>query len=458
MLNANELTEIQKAYHDSEPRYRRLSEFVKNKCDELRQKSPKVARIILPREPIIKTLESVTKKIEDRRADKLHPVSNYRFKDMTDLVAVSILCPFESDFHEIDVFLRKEFDVAERTEKDHESGHRGFHYIVSVSPTNSGVGDLADLQCEIQVKTILAEAFDAKSHDLAYKPEPYEVGDDLKKQFSLLASGLRAIDGQSEFLKTLIVSEQKEMDLRRKALLANYLCQGDTIRAGDAMGIHVDPREPKMDLVQVFPELRKKLKQREPIDPPICKFAALCALELGNEAVKRLALALTEKLVANDPESLRFHLLHGYVHWVLGEYQKAFEVNRSIINSAKEDKKSQKWLKQAQNNFVYFICDWRLFKKGHDTKLIEEARGYIASLQSLGNPKQHEADTIGLFNILFSDQFEEVERGRRLLTTSRRTREKGEDAKTYEQFYRLHDYVALSRLAKLAKELFDHPV
>jgi hypothetical protein len=76
---------------------------------------------------------------------------------------------------------------------------------------------------------------------------------------------------------------------------------------------------------------------------------------------------------------------------------------------------------------------------------------------SRGKPRQHEADTIGLFKILFGD-FDEIEKGRELLKASKRTRRKELDAQNYEQFYRLHDYVALSRLAKLAKQIFDQPV
>jgi ppGpp synthetase/RelA/SpoT-type nucleotidyltranferase len=461
MLTAKELTEIEKAYHNDEPRYRRLSEYVRERCKSFQQRNPKVARIILSREPLIKTLESITRKIEDRRLDKSSQESKYKYADLNDIVAFSILCPFESDIAEVSAFLRGAFEVAEESDKaaerNHDSGHRGYHYTVFVRAEDLlAYPDLEGVKCEIQVKTILSEAFDAKSHDLAYKPGRFEVGRELKKQFALLSGGLRAIDGQSEFLKDLIVREQKEMDLRRTALLGGYLSQPDTMEAGKQIGIDLSTT-PRPDIILVLTALRR-VKLKGPIGPAICRFAALCALQLCNEAVKILALQLCDKLVEADPDSLGSLLLRGYVYWVLGEYAEAIEANRSVVRSARADKESQEWVKRAKNNFIYFICDWKLSKKGgEDRQLEEEARGYIQEMLSRGKPRQHEADTIGLFKILFGD-FDEIEKGRELLKASKRTRRKELDAQNYEQFYRLHDYVALSRLAKLAKQIFDQPV
>jgi hypothetical protein len=264
------------------------------------------------------------------------------------------------------------------------------------------------------------------------------------------------MDGQSEFLKGLIAREQTEMDLRRTALLGRYLSQQETTEAGRQIGIDLGA-SPKPEVVQIVTALRKIKLQKGPILPPVCKFAALCALEFGNDALKILALKLADKLVEADPDSLRFQVVRGYVYWVLGEYTKALEANRSVMNSGRTDEGSLEWVKQSRNNFVYFICDWNLFKKEKDEKLLEDARCCIREILSAGKPQRNEADTIGLFKILFGD-FEEIEEGRRLLKISRKSRKNHQDTQTYEQFYRLHDYIALSRLAKLAKEIFDQPV
>ncbi len=140
---------------------------------------------------------------------------------MNDLVALTVLCPYETDVADFVRWMKGVFEI--RNSDDHaarntDQGHRALHYVVSLQSTPATF-HLAGVRCELQVKTILQEAFDAKAHDLAYKPGKLKVGAEMRRQFVLLSTLLQSIDGQTEFLKDLLLSGKKAVHLRRELAL-----------------------------------------------------------------------------------------------------------------------------------------------------------------------------------------------------------------------------------------------
>jgi ppGpp synthetase/RelA/SpoT-type nucleotidyltranferase len=446
MLKPAELEHVNKTWLEKRDDYAMLSDYVLERCVRYRQQNPNVARIIFSREPKVKTLQSITQKIELCRKE----VRSFSYDDLTDIVALTVLCPYDSDISQFVEWMRGAFRV-ETSEgaalKDYDSGHSARHY--TVKPTDLEIVNNPDLHgicCEIQVKTILQEAFDAKSHDLAYKPGRYEVGDDLKKQFGLLASALKAVDRQSEFLKDLIIREQREVDLRRQACLNLFLRQEETTEIGKSLKIDFNKTLPVVKVAKILDGRSKKLKK---MDVAFCKFAALCALKLEHEMLREKAISYAKKLTVDKKDKIASTIARGGILWVLGRFEDAMKDMIEVVRLA-SSAGDRVHLKQAKNNYVYYVCDWKLFLNQSTDAGIARAKKFVDEILALGPAQGNEADTIGLFKILFGKTADEIEEGRALIKRAKRTRR--DDIEIYQKFYDLHNYVSLNRLMKLLRQ------
>ncbi|MBA3613476.1 MAG: hypothetical protein H0W49_11330 [Nitrospirales bacterium] len=119
----------------------------------------------------VKTLESLMEKIE--RKQYSNPLA-----DVTDLAGVRVVCQFTPDVKTVDSIVRQLFSVLESENKaialgaDH-MGYSGTHHLIQLDERYKGsrYDGLDILKCEIQVRTILQDAWAQINHSLVYKSE-----------------------------------------------------------------------------------------------------------------------------------------------------------------------------------------------------------------------------------------------------------------------------------------------
>ncbi len=440
MLESKEINYIQTQLSNLRGTYGELSDFILERILELKNDHPKAMRVAFSRQPKVKEFDSIIKKIELCRIEN----PKFQFKDLSDIIALTILCPYESDVAHILGWIARVFDVepssSDAALRDHSSGHRAYHFILKLKkPDLIAFPKYHSLRCELQIKTILQEAFDAKSHDLAYKPGKLEVGATLKKQFVHLSGHLQAIDGQSEFLKDLILKNRKEVELRRRACLRVYVKN-----FGDAADkLQLDPNN--------LPDLAKIAEAVENPDLEItrnlCKFVAYCATSLDSEYLKRLALGFCEKYVETHPDDERRLFGRGSMYWALGYHEKALQDMQAVIEDNQEtaNESACSTSRDAKNNFVYFTCDWEVFSSDVPPQYVAKAASYIEALKVETKPA--ELDTLGLYKIIYSSSITEIDYGRQLLVES--LRQRIDDRDIYQSFYDLHQFVAINRMMRI---------
>jgi putative GTP pyrophosphokinase len=97
---------------------------------------------------------------------------------VTDLAGVRVVCQFTVDVNKASALVDELFTVREKVDKTDElgtdkMGYQGVHYIVELGDRYSGAryDELKDLCAEIQIRTILQDAWAHISHSLAYKSE-----------------------------------------------------------------------------------------------------------------------------------------------------------------------------------------------------------------------------------------------------------------------------------------------
>lgn len=142
-----------------------------------------------------KTLKSFAEKISRKQYES--PLS-----DITDLAGVRVVYLYKADRHLIEKIIETEFDVIEKVDKVEEQeadrfGYGALHYLVHLGRKSSGAryDDLKGLICEIQVRTVLQDAWAIIDHHLVYKQES-DVPKVLKRKLNSLSGLFETADDQ----------------------------------------------------------------------------------------------------------------------------------------------------------------------------------------------------------------------------------------------------------------------
>lgn len=147
----------------------------------------------------VKTPESLLEKIT--RKEYEDPLV-----EITDLAGVRAVCQFTFDAEHVETLVRRLFTVVEVVDKAQQlkvdrMGYLATHFIVELAPDNRGprYDDLLGLRCEIQVKTILQDAWAQIDHLLMYKSKE-SIPEKERRELNNVASLLEI--AQSIFDKT----------------------------------------------------------------------------------------------------------------------------------------------------------------------------------------------------------------------------------------------------------------
>lgn len=209
-------------YNDIRPTFERLVDEVKFVLQERLKNTEMKVSTITGR---TKTPESLEEKLQ--RKQYLNPL-----KDVTDLAGVRIVCYYEPDIQKISALIKSSFVVHDYGDKldrlgVDKMGYHGVHFIITLGPKFSGAryDGIIDLKCEIQVRTVLQDAWALISHHLIYKDEasiPLRIQRDLNNVASLLeiAQGVfdNVRDKREQYLEEIQKKEDKATDFLSQAI------------------------------------------------------------------------------------------------------------------------------------------------------------------------------------------------------------------------------------------------
>lgn len=139
-------------------------------------------------------------KIEDRIKDKksfinkaLNPSKRYSdINQIKDIAGLRIITYVKSDIQPIETLLRDQFEIDEERSENKADileynvfDYTSLHLIVSFKQENYGqwFNDYGDLCCEIQIRTVLEQAWAAIFHDTGYKGQ-VSMEREMKRKFS----------------------------------------------------------------------------------------------------------------------------------------------------------------------------------------------------------------------------------------------------------------------------------
>jgi ppGpp synthetase/RelA/SpoT-type nucleotidyltranferase len=153
------------------------------------------------------------------RSSYLEKIRRKKYSDpatqMVDIVGARVVCLFLEDIPKVESIIRQEFNVRHREDKSELSDpeifrYRSVHFECTIRDDYSGphYDHLKDLVFEVQVRTILQDAWAVVEHTLAYKG-PASIPLELRRDFSALVGLFHIADKAFQQLqKDSLLSEQ----------------------------------------------------------------------------------------------------------------------------------------------------------------------------------------------------------------------------------------------------------
>jgi len=144
---------------------------------------------------------------------------------ITDLLALRVICPFLGDLESVELEINRCFKVieVERKGSDHsfrEFGYESTHILINIPPAIRKKHERLDINiCEIQVRTILQDAWAEVEHELIYKAEFNPFDKPMRRKLAALNANLTLSDIIFQELREYQHKLTNELDKRRTNFL-----------------------------------------------------------------------------------------------------------------------------------------------------------------------------------------------------------------------------------------------
>ena len=220
----NKNPEVVRSFLDKIPDYQQLCTEVAYILEKkLKAEAIEIAMVVWR----AKTLKSFLEKIERKKYGQ-------PFEEITDFAGVRVVALYVSDIPRIEEIIGREFTVVEKVDKLNDKGSDKFgygaiHFIVKLGQSSSGAryDDLKELICEIQVRTVLQDAWAIIDHHLVYKNES-DVPTLLQRKLNRLAGLFEMADDQFDSVRSeraAYLNEIRESKASPHQFLENELNQ-----------------------------------------------------------------------------------------------------------------------------------------------------------------------------------------------------------------------------------------
>ncbi|MBX8529304.1 hypothetical protein K5D32_06510 [Pseudomonas cichorii] len=147
-----------------------------------------------------KTLSSFIEKVSRKKYSS-------PFDEIKDFAGARIVCLYHQDLELVRELIINEFDILEEVDKVEELGSNRFgygatHFVVALAEKYSGAryDDLRNLNCEIQVRTVVQDAWAIIQHHMIYKKES-EIPTHILRKLNSLAGLFEVVDDQFQRIR-----------------------------------------------------------------------------------------------------------------------------------------------------------------------------------------------------------------------------------------------------------------
>jgi putative GTP pyrophosphokinase len=171
---------------------------------------------------------------------------------ITDLIGLRVVCPFLEDMKEAETIIRDNYEVVEIEHKGagysfKEFGYESTHFLVKIP--RSILEERGDCGCrlaEIQVRTILQDAWAEVEHELVYKAEFTPFDEPMKRKLAAVNASLSLADTIFQEIRAYQRQLNGELGKRRESFYQKIEDSTDALilSAGDMVKPAESPSPP----------------------------------------------------------------------------------------------------------------------------------------------------------------------------------------------------------------------
>ncbi|MBO4404172.1 MAG: tetratricopeptide repeat protein [Treponema sp.] len=309
----------------------------------------------------IKSFKSYYKKILRQKPDESKQSSS--LVTLTDMIGIRVICAFIEDLREVERQVSAHFTVKEIERKGAEQSFREFgyesiHILVKIPPEcmpkkNTSPALPEDIVCEIQIRTILQDAWAEVEHELIYKSEFNPFDKPLRRKLASINASLSLADMIFQEIRDYQNKLQTELGTRRGTFYEKAdelteqkeLCETKEVQQEAASDDFIDPNASIDDLVlQALHEhnlgnlsraevIYTKILESQPEPPAIVMSVIFKHRGMAYFAQSKFDEALSDfkDSIARDPKGFRAMYYEGIVYSIQNKNKEAIEsFNRSL--------------------------------------------------------------------------------------------------------------------------------
>ena len=170
----------------------------------------------------IKSIESISKKLEKQGLE--FTLDNIQ-ATLNDVVGARIVCLTETDVACIVEMIRRIPSLKIINEKDYitnpkESGYRSYHIIVEI-PVPLGNGTIVPIRGEIQIRTLLMDAWSSLEHEIIYKNK--DCTKESEKSLKEYSYALSFLEREMESIRRQELDRQEEHPVEMRKIAPKEL-------------------------------------------------------------------------------------------------------------------------------------------------------------------------------------------------------------------------------------------
>jgi putative GTP pyrophosphokinase len=253
---------------------------------------------------------------------------------ITDLIGLRVVCPFLEDTREAEQIIRNAYEVVEVEHKGagysfKEFGYESTHFLVAIPRSILKIrGDCGCGVAEIQVRTILQDAWAEVEHELVYKAEFTPFDEPMKRKLAAVNASLSLADTIFQEIRGYQRQLNGELGKRRDSFYQKVQESADAPLLTDSAGIRFKEGEGQNNYY--------------PISSGTVDDMLLNALYAHNKNHFDEAITLYSRILEmkiDDPIRSLIHKHRGMAYFAQSLYQEAID---DFSNSLTWDKKSYK--------------------------------------------------------------------------------------------------------------------
>lgn len=376
----------------------------------------------------LKTAESAVAKLYKRRQEY---GPEYSLEDIEDFVGLSVVCVYPSDVDRVVEWVKemsrpgedlkipytKKPDWPSTDEPKDERGYRAHHFVLTLQDP---IYD--PFRCEVQVRTILHEAWARMTHDIIYKSKYRRHAH--QKKAEALSGELSVLDQQSEGLKVSVAEIEKgEEALREAARLALM----------SAVTTRLSKRSPRLRVAaaKVMDQIRgneSRLRRDPPaevldrirsyissvgVDSDICMALGYLASLRDDDDLDQLADFYLGQFGRGlqGKDKVQSCLYKSTIYFCLGSVEPAREAAEEALGEAQRVREP-KLTAKCKANLAYFLAELERDER-RARELAREAVEVLEQVAQRSEDAVAALDTLGYVEIVFGKTKKEIKAGLR---------------------------------------------